>query len=142
MDGWIIWLIVACVFGVGELLTNGFFLAPFAAGALLAAAVSLTGSEAAALVTFVAATVLTLALIRPLVMRRVHHGPALRTGAAALIGRHGVVLEQISNGEGQGRVKVDGEVWSARSLDEDLVIEPGTRVEVVDIHGATVLVME
>jgi len=142
VDGWIIWLIVACVFGVGEMLTNGFFLAPFAAGGLLAAAVDLTGSEVAAVVTFVVATVLTLALIRPVVMRRIHPGPGLRTGAAALIGRHAVVLERIANGEGGGRVRIDGEIWSARSLDDDLVIEAGTRVEVVDIHGATALVME
>jgi membrane protein implicated in regulation of membrane protease activity len=39
-------------------------------------------------------------------------------------------------------VRIDGEVWTARSLDEELVIEPGTSVQVVDIKGATALVME
>jgi membrane protein implicated in regulation of membrane protease activity len=142
MAGWIIWLIVACAFGLGEMLTNGFFLAPFAVGGVLAAVAELTGSEAAAWITFVVATILTLAVVRPLVMRHMHQGPALRTGAAALIGRHAIVLERISNGEGGGRVKIGGEVWTARSLDDDRVIEVGTQVEVVDIHGATALVME
>ncbi len=52
------------------------------------------------------------------------------------------MLERIANDEGVGCVKIDGEVWTARSLDEDHVIERGTRVEVVDIKGATALVME
>ena len=140
MAGWIIWLIVACAFGIGELGTNGFFLAPFAAGGVLAAAVDLAGSGIGAWITFIAASILTLVLVRPLAVSRLNKGPALRTGGAALIGRQAVVLERISHGE--GRVKIGGEVWSARSLDEDRVIEPGVRVEVVDIHGATALVME
>ena len=69
-------------------------------------------------------------------------GPTLRTGGAALVGKRAVVLERIANHEGVGRVRIDGEVWTARSLDDDQVIEPGTTVEVVDIKGATALVME
>jgi membrane protein implicated in regulation of membrane protease activity len=140
--GWIVWLIVACAFGIGEMATNGFFLAPFAAGGALAAAVDLAGSGTGAWITFVAASVLTLVLVRPLAVRRLHQGPALRTGAAALVGHQALVLERIANSEGVGRVKIKGEVWSARSLDDDRVIEAGARVEVVDIHGATALVME
>ena len=68
--------------------------------------------------------------------------PQIRTGTDALIGKHAVVLERIENYEGVGCVKIDGEVWTARSLHDDEVIERGTRVEVVDIKGATALVSE
>jgi membrane protein implicated in regulation of membrane protease activity len=53
-----------------------------------------------------------------------------------------MVVERIANHEGVGRVRIDGEVWTARALDEDQVIEAGTSVHVVDIKGATALVME
>jgi len=141
MAGWILWLIIACGFGVGELLSgSGFFLAPFAIGAALAAAASGFGEVAAGAV-FLAASVATLLAVRPLVTRRMLNGPGLRTGGAALVGKHAMVTERISNHEGVGRVRIDGELWTARSLD-DHVIEPGARVEVVDIKGATALVME
>ena len=51
------------------------------------------------------------------------------------------VLERIANDEGVGCVKIDGEVWTARAYDEDGVIEVGPAVEVVEIRGATALVM-
>jgi membrane protein implicated in regulation of membrane protease activity len=64
----------------------------------------------------------------------------LRTGTAALIGCPATVLERV-DGHG-GQVKLAGEIWSARSFDEDQVFEPGTRVEVLKIDGATALVAE
>ena len=125
------------------MLTNGFFLAPFAVGGLLAAFFEAIGAgEAAAVVVFLVMSILTLATIRPMVRRRLLSSPATRTGAAALIGKRAIVLERIANDEGVGCVKIDGEVWTARSLDDDREIEAGTRVEVVDIRGATALVME
>jgi membrane protein implicated in regulation of membrane protease activity len=143
MAGWIVWLIVACGFGVAELLAGAgsFFLAPFALAAALAALADSAIDETAALVVFFAASIVTLMTVRPLVHRRLTSGPALRTGGAALVGKHAIVLERISNHEGAGRVRIEGEIWTARSLD-DCIIEPGTSVEVVDIKGATALVME
>ena len=67
----------------------------------------------------------------------------LRTGTAALIGRRGVVVERVANDEAVGAIRVEnGEVWTARAYDEDHVIEVGTRVEVVEIRGATALITE
>ena len=130
-------------FGVGELLTTGFFLAPFAAGGLLAALTDAAGAgEAISVIVFLVSSLLVLGLVRPLVTRRIQSSPPTRTGAAALIGKRALVLERIANGEGVGCVKIDGEVWTARSLDDDREIAAGTRVEVVDIKGATALVME
>ncbi len=80
--------------------------------------------------------------MRPIARSHLSTPPAIRTGSAALIGKPAVVLERIANREGVGCVKIDGEVWTARSLYDDRVIEQGTPVEVVDIKGATALVTE
>ncbi len=143
MQGWIVWLVAACVFGVGEMLTTGFFLAPFALGAGLAALTDAVGAGGIApWVVFVLVSVLTLAVIRPIAKSHMKVPPQIRTGSAALIGKQAIVLERIVNDEGVGCVKIDGEVWTARSYDDDEVIEKGKRVQVLEIRGATALVAE
>jgi membrane protein implicated in regulation of membrane protease activity len=143
MDAWIIWLVAACVLGVGEMHQGGFYLAPFAAGAALAAVVSLIGVSALLSgVVFIASSVIVFGTLRPVARRHQRLPPSIRTGAAALVGRPALVLERIANAEGVGCVKIDGgEVWTARSYDEHEVIDAGERVEVVEIRGATALVM-
>lgn len=142
MDAWIIWLVAACALGVGEMHQGGFYLAPFAVGAALAAVVSLAGVSALlGGIVFVAVSAIVFATLRPVARRHRRVPPSIRTGAAALVGRPAIVLERIANGEGVGCVKVGGEVWTARSYDEDEVIDVGERVEVVEIRGATALVM-
>jgi membrane protein implicated in regulation of membrane protease activity len=142
VDAWILWLVAACILGAGELHTGGFFLAPFAIGAAAATVLSLAGvPTAAAVIVFLAASGLVFLTLRPVAMRHRRLPPPIRTGAAALVGRPAVVLERIANNEGVGCVKIDGEVWTARSYDEDEVIDAGERVEVVEIRGATALVM-
>ena len=142
MAEWVLWVVLACVFGIGEMLTGSFFLAPFALGAVIAAVADLVVGGAASIAVFVVASVLTLVLVRPIVRSHLKMPPQLRTGAAALVGKQAVVLETIANDEGVGTVRIDGEVWTARSLHDDEVIERGTRVEVIDIKGATALVTE
>jgi membrane protein implicated in regulation of membrane protease activity len=143
MAGWVLWVIAACAFGVGEMLTTSFFLAPFAVGALGAAVVDVAGtSELVAWIVFVAVSLLMLVVVRPIARSHMKVPPQIRTGTAALVGRRAIVLERIANHEGVGCVKIDGEVWTARALDEDEVIEAGTRVHVVQIKGATALVSE
>jgi membrane protein implicated in regulation of membrane protease activity len=139
---WIVWLVVAVVLAVGEMHHQAFYLAPFAIGAALAALVSLVGAGTlpAALV-FLGSSGLVFAGLRPLANRHRRLPPAIRTGAAALVGRQALVLERIANLEDVGRVRIDGEVWTARSLDDDSEIAAGERVEVIDIRGATALVM-
>ncbi len=142
MDVWVIWLIAACVLGIGEMHQGGFYLAPFALGAALAAVIALIGVGALLSgVVFVGASAIVFATLRPIARRHRRLPPALRTGAAALVGRPAVVLERIANDEGVGCVKIDGEVWTARSYDEHEVIPAGEHVEVVEIRGATALVM-
>jgi len=140
---WVLWLVAACALGLGEMHTGGLYLAPFALGAGLAAAVSLAGvGVALSAVVFAVVSMLVFAALRPVARRHRRLPPAIRTGAAALVGHRAMVLERIANDEGVGCVKIDnGEVWTARSYDDDQVIDVGERVEVVEIRGATALVM-
>jgi membrane protein implicated in regulation of membrane protease activity len=141
MDAWLIWLIAGVFAAVGEILTAGFFLAPFAVGAFGAMLADLIGAGGE--IQFIVFAVLTLAcfgLVRPIAKRHMYTPPQIRTGAAALIGRNAIVLERIANDEGVGAVRIDGEVWTARAYDEDHVIAAGTKVQVVEIRGATALV--
>jgi membrane protein implicated in regulation of membrane protease activity len=142
MGAWVLWLILACALGVGEMHTRGFFLGPFAIGALAGAATDLAGAgSAASLLAFLLGSVIVLMMLRPLAVRHRRMPPPMRSGAAALIGREAVVLERIANREGVGCVKIDGEVWTARSYDDSEVIDRGEQVQIVEIRGATALVM-
>ena len=141
--GWIVWVVAAAAFGLGEMHTGGFYLLPFALGAALAAVVALLGVGAALSgVVFVVTSGIVVLTLRPVARRHRRLPPPMRTGAAALIGHRAMVLERIANEEGSGCVRIDnGEVWTARSYSDDDVIEAGERVEVVEIRGATALVM-
>jgi membrane protein implicated in regulation of membrane protease activity len=143
MDPWVLWLIAAVIFGVGEIATLGFFLGPFAIGALVAALVAAVGGGTLiSLVVFLLVSGVTLAALRPLARSHKRMPAQLRTGTAALVGRTAMVTERIHNDEGTGCVKLEGESWTARAYDEDAVIEPGKRVHVMEIRGATALVTE
>jgi membrane protein implicated in regulation of membrane protease activity len=143
MDAWIVWAVIAVALAVGEIVTTSFFLFPFALGAATAAIVDLAGGGATPqAIGFVVVTALSLGIVRPIARRHITMPPALRTGTAALVGRTAVVTETISNDAGRGAVRLDGEVWSARTLDDDEVIEAGQRVTVLDIKGAIALVTE
>lgn len=143
MDAWVIWIIVACLFGVGEIASTSFFLGPFAIGALVAALVAaLGGGAVAAVAVFILISVLLLLFVRPVARAHLSTPAQIRTGTAALVGRRAMVIERISNDEAVGCVRIDGEVWTARAYDEDAVIEAGTPVQVIEIRGATALVSE
>jgi membrane protein implicated in regulation of membrane protease activity len=142
MGEWVVWLVAAGLLAWGELHTGALYLAPFAAGALLAGAISVVGiGTGGAAVVFAGGSLLALGALRPVARRHRTMPPAIRTGVAALVGKPAMVLERIANREGVGSVKIDGEVWTARSYDEDDVIDSGERVEVVEIRGATALVV-
>jgi membrane protein implicated in regulation of membrane protease activity len=141
LPAWVIWLVVAAALAVGEVVTLGLVLGLIAAGAVAAALVSLAGVGAAVqVIVFAAASVALLGVVRPVARRHLTAPRALRTGAAALIGARALVLERV-DAHG-GRVKIGGEVWSARAYDEAQVIEPGSTVEVFKIEGATALVYQ
>ncbi|HEX4717494.1 MAG TPA: NfeD family protein [Thermoleophilaceae bacterium] len=139
MPDWVAWAVGAAVLAAGEAATAALVLGPIALGAAIAAIVAAAGAGVAVqVVAFILASVAALAILRPIAARHMKLPPHMRTGSAALIGTSATVLEQVDR-DG-GRVKIGGEVWSARSYDEDEVIEPGDRVEVLKIDGATALV--
>jgi membrane protein implicated in regulation of membrane protease activity len=142
VPAWLIWALVAVVLTVGEILTPGlFFLGPIAVAAVAAAiAAAAGGGWAVELLVFVAGAAASLGVLRPIARSHLRVPTAMRTGAAALVGTKAVVLERV-DGSG-GRVKIGGEIWSARAFDESQVLEPGTSVEVAQIEGATALVYE
>jgi membrane protein implicated in regulation of membrane protease activity len=141
MDEWVLWLIAAVILAVGEVLTLGFFLAPFAFGAAVAAIAAAAGAGLVVSgIVFLAVSSVSFLALRPVARRHVRLPAELRTGTAALVGRTGVVVEDVS--EQGGSVRIDGEVWTARPYDEDQRFEAGRRVHVLQIRGATALVSE
>jgi membrane protein implicated in regulation of membrane protease activity len=138
---WESWLALAVLFGVLELLSLDLFLVMLAGGALIGAVTALLGGPIALQVILaLVSSVALLGLIRPSVVRRLHSGPDLRTGAEALIGKRATVLRELAHGT-PGRVKIGGEEWTAEPYDEDDRIEAGEVVDVVQIKGATALVL-
>jgi membrane protein implicated in regulation of membrane protease activity len=143
MEDWLLWLIVAVIFGVGEIASLGLFLAPFAGGASVAAVVSAAGLPfVGSLAVFLVVSIALLLALRPLARAHRRIPPQIRTGTAALVGKQAMVLERIANDEGVGCVRIGGEVWTARSFMEEEIFEAGTRVQVVEIRGATALVTD
>ena len=144
MSGWVFWIIAAIVLAVGEMVTLSFFLAPFAGGALLAAIVDAAGGGVVlSWGIFIIASLGLLLVVRPIARSHRKMPAQLRTGTAALIGRRAVVVERIANHEAVGAIRIDsGDVWTARTYDEDETYDVGTRVEVVEIKGATALVTD
>ena len=139
---WVVWIIAAVVLAVGEMLTLSFFLAPFAAGALLAALVSAVGGGlVASWAIFVLTSLLLLLVVRPIARSHRKQPAQLRTGTAALVGGKGTVVERVANLEAVGAIRLDnGEVWTARAFDENRTYDIGERVEVLEIRGATAMV--
>jgi len=139
---WLAWAIAAVLLAVGEIFTPGlFFLGPVALAAVAAALAAVAGGAVwLQLVVFVAASVASIGLLRPIARAHLRMPAAIRTGTAALEGAHATVLQRV-DAHG-GRVRIGGEEWSARAYMPDQVLEPGTQVEVVKIEGATALVYE
>ncbi|MBA2506720.1 MAG: NfeD family protein [Thermoleophilaceae bacterium] len=139
MPDWSLWLIAAAVLGLGEIATLSFFLGPVALAAALTAVVAVAGVPLEGqFIVFIVASIASLVFIRPVAQRHLRTPGQIRSGTDALVGCDVIVLEQVTR-DG-GKVKLAGEVWTARTYDEDEVFEEGERAEVVKIDGATALV--
>ena len=136
---WIAWVIAAVALGVAEYFTLTLALGLLAAAALVAAIVAgVGGSLLAQLLAFVITGAVGLLIVRPIAKRQMTHPTLVREGSYALVGKKAVVIEEVTGS--QGLIKLSGEVWSARALDEDHVIPAGTLVDVMEIEGATAIV--
>ena len=124
---------------VAELLTTSLVFAMIAGGAGAAAIVAALGGQTPLQVAaFAVVSALLLFGARPIARRHLYQPQAIRTGVDALVGADAQVLEQVSGLD--GRVKIAGEIWSARSYDGESEFPPGDSVRVIRISGATALV--
>lgn len=140
MDSWIWWLLIAVALGIPLVLTALPEFGMFAVGAGAAALAAVLGAGVVPqFLVFIGTSVALLAVLRPIAYRQLNKGPTIRTGIAALTGATAVVQERV-DGEG-GRIKLNGEIWTARALHPGQVYEPGQQVDVVEIQGATALVV-
>src|ERR1700712_517691 len=138
---WAGWLGLAVLFGALELVSLDLFLVMLAGGAVVGAVTAIAGGPLPLqIVLALISSVALLGVIRPGVVKRLHSGPTLRTGADALIGKRATVLRELAYGT-PGRVKIGGDEWTAEPYDEDDRIEVGELVDVVQIKGATAYVL-
>jgi membrane protein implicated in regulation of membrane protease activity len=139
LEDWHAWLGLAMLLAGAELLSLDLVLLMLAVGALAGVVTALAGlGVAVQILAAVAASVAMLGLVRPAAIKRLHSGPELTLGHAALVGKQGVVVDEVSAHAGQ--VKIGGELWTARPFDEQETIEAGATVDVFEIRGATAVV--
>jgi membrane protein implicated in regulation of membrane protease activity len=139
MGSWIAWLVLAALLGVAEVMTTTLAFGLLAVAAAAAAVVGVVGLGLPfQIAAFAVAAGAGLGVVRPLAVRHIRQPPVLRTGTSALVGRPASVIEEVT--AAGGRVRIGGEVWSARSYDESEVIPAGSTVDVFAIEGATALV--
>ena len=136
---WAFWLIAATVLAVAESLTLDFTRLMLAAGALAGAgtAVLFPGLILVQVIVAVVVAFAMLFLLRPTLLKTVRNAPGYRSSLQRLVGSTGRALTAIDAGSGE--VKVAGEVWQARSFNEE-AIEAGTPVEIFEVDGTTVVV--
>jgi membrane protein implicated in regulation of membrane protease activity len=139
MGSWIVWLVLAAVLGVAEIMTTTLAFGLIAVGAVVAGVVGVAGAGLPfQLIAFGVASAAGLGVVRPIAVRHIKQPPLLRTGTSALVGRSAKVVEEVT--DDGGKVRIGGELWSARTYDESQVIPVGSSVDVFAIEGATALV--
>ena len=137
---WETWLGLSIVLGVAEMFSLDLILIMLATGALVGMIAAVLGLPVALqIVAAAAASVAALAVVRPSMVKRFHGGPELSLGHGKLVGRQGIVTEDIS-GLAPGRIKLAGEFWTAEPYDDTTSIPAGETVEVLEIRGATAVV--
>lgn len=139
-NAWAIWLSLAFLLAVAEILSLDLVLIMLAVGALAGAGTSLIAPDLWWLQVLVAAatSVGTLLLLRPTLMAKVRNMPGYRSSTSKMVGSSGVAVSEVTRAGGE--IKIDGQSWTARTYDTDLVIEQGTEVEVYEVDGAIAVV--
>jgi membrane protein implicated in regulation of membrane protease activity len=141
MPVWLLWLVAALGLAGAEALTGDLFLLMLSGGALAAVGSSLLfDNYVVDGVVFLVVSLLLLVLVRPTLRRRFAAGTGLPEPMKALEGKSALVLDKVARHEGQ--VKLEGEVWTARPLNDDDVYEAGDHVTVMRIDGATAVVFK
>lgn len=137
---WVLWLIAAGVFFVVEMATVGFLVFWLGIGALLAMITSfITSNLAIQFAVFLISSTLLIIFTKPLVNKFVKIPNEVKTNAYSIIGKKAIVIAPINNIEGTGQIKIDGDVWSAKSYNEEN-IPKNSEVEIVEIDGVRAVV--
>lgn len=137
---WQIWLIAAGVFFIAEMITVGFLIFWLGIGAILAMIVSLfTNNIIIQTAVFVISSTILIFATKPLVNKFTKNDKNVSTNVYSIIGKKGLVIEDINIVEGKGQVKIDGEVWSAICNGNSTILA-GTEIEVLEIRGVKALV--
>ncbi|GLP64908.1 MULTISPECIES: NfeD family protein [unclassified Streptomyces] len=139
MEPWLIWLIIASVLAVAEIFTLTAALGMLSAAAMVTALCAALGLPLPIqFLVFAAVATVSVLVVRPIALRHLIQPQAARFGVDALVGKSAYVLTEVT--DLGGRVRIDGEEWTARPYDETLVIPAGKTVDVIEISGATALV--
>lgn len=134
------WLIAAAVFLVLEILTMGLTTIWFAGGSLMGALLAALDFSLGIQVTaFVVVSVIMLILTRPLAKKYLN-SKTVKTNADSLIGKTCIVTQTIDNLRAEGQVTVMGQVWTARSVQDEQILEKDTKVRVCSISGVKLIV--
>lgn len=137
---WETWLALSIALGVAEMFSLDLILAMLAAGAVIGMVAALLGLPVfLQILLALSASVAALSLVRPAFVKRLHGGPDLQLGHGKLVGTRCLVTDEIS-GLSAGRIKAGGETWTALPYDENLRIQAGETVEILQIKGATAYV--
>jgi len=139
MDLWVIWLIIAVVLGVAEIFTLTTALGLLGGAALIGSASAAIGlAVPLQLVVFAVASTAGVVMLRPIARRHLSAPPRRDFGVDALVGKPAYVLREVTGRD--GRVRIGGEEWTARAIDDSMVIPAGATADVLRIDGATAVV--
>ena len=137
---WQIWLIIAGVCLIIEIITTGFLVFWFSLGALLAMIVSLFTENIIIQTTlFIISSTILIFATKPFLKKFEKHDESVKTNVYSIIGKTGIVTTDIDSINGTGQIKVDGEIWSAIG-EKELTISKGTEVEIKEIKGVKAIV--
>ncbi|WP_203783692.1 NfeD family protein [Paractinoplanes rishiriensis] len=138
----VIWIVLGIALAIAEAFTASLLIIFFSVGALAAAGAAALGAPLLVqVIVFAVVSGLSVGALRPIILK--HARPALESGETpigleAIEGSHGTVLEEVDGG--RGMIKIDGEIWQARSFDGHEKYLPGERVRVLKVKGATAIV--
>lgn len=137
---WMFWLIAAGLFFVIEIATVGFLVFWLGIGAILAMITSfITNSFVIQFVVFLISSTLLIIFTKPLINKFVKIPEEVKTNAYSIIGKRAIVVIPINNTTGTGQIKIDGELWSAKSFNDEN-IPKNAEVEILDITGVKAVV--
>lgn len=140
---WIIWLIAAIIFFLGEVFTEGFFLLWFAIGALVGLLLTLfTDNIIIQFLFFIITSIVLLLSTQKITTNFLNNRKKVESNVNALIGKNAKVIEALDPIEGAGKVKVNGEVWKAIPQDNSQTFEVGETVVIKDIDGVKLIIQK